>query len=45
MGIYHTTLTLENTKIILRSGQEHHLSRVLFIDPNKRLNDYNAPRA
>jgi hypothetical protein len=31
-------------KMKLRSGKEPHPSRVLYIGPNKRLNDYYAPR-
>jgi hypothetical protein len=34
-----------NAKIKLGSGKEPQLSRVLYIGPNKRLNDYYAPRA
>jgi hypothetical protein len=32
-------------KIKLGSGKEAHPSRVIYIGPNKRLNDYCAPRA
>jgi hypothetical protein len=32
-------------EIKLGSGKEPHPSRILFIGPSKRLNDYNAPRA
>jgi hypothetical protein len=34
-----------NAKIKLGSGKEPHPSRVLYIGPNKRLNDYYAPIA
>jgi hypothetical protein len=34
-----------NTKMELGSGKEPHPSRDLYIGPNKRLNDYYAPRA
>jgi hypothetical protein len=32
-------------KMKLGSGKESHPYKVLFIGSNKRLNDYNAPRA
>jgi hypothetical protein len=41
---WHTS-TLSNAKIKLGSGKELHPSRVLYIGPSKRLNDYYAPRA
>jgi hypothetical protein len=34
-----------NTKMKLESGKELYPSRVLYIGPSKRLNDYYAPRA
>jgi hypothetical protein len=34
--------TLDTIKIKLESGKEPQLSRVLYIGPNKRLNDYYA---
>jgi hypothetical protein len=33
-----------NVKMALRIGKESHPSRVLYIGPNKRINDYYAPR-
>jgi hypothetical protein len=34
-----------NSKIKFRSGKEPQPSRILYIGPSKRLNDYYAPRA
>jgi hypothetical protein len=39
------TSTLDNVKIKLGTGKELQPSRVLYIGPIKRLNDYYAPRA
>jgi hypothetical protein len=44
MSFWHTS-TLANTKMKLGSGKEPQPSRVLYIGPSKRLNDYSAPRA
>jgi hypothetical protein len=42
---WHTNPTLGIAKMKLGSGKKPQLSRVLYIGPIKRLNDYYAPRA
>jgi hypothetical protein len=37
--------TLDTTKMKLESGNEPQPSKVLYIGPSKRLNDYYAPMA
>jgi hypothetical protein len=44
IGLWHTS-NLGMQKMKVGSGKEPHPSRVLYIGPNKRLNDYYAPRA
>jgi hypothetical protein len=44
-NIFLTHFYTTNAKMKLGSGKESQPSRVLYIGPSKRLNDYYAPRA